>query len=80
MCIVLIHTFLTLVLLCSLMFIDFKDFVEHPEKTVRSVLEFLGLEQNLLQYQQLPPGMKVCFPDSALHLYMQLTLQPQANE
>lgn len=52
--------------MCSMMFIDFKDFVENPEATVRSVLEFLGLEQDLFRYQQLPPGMKVRpLPDAA---------------
>lgn len=41
------------------MFVDFTDFVKDPEVVVRSVLDFLGLEQHLFQYEQLPPGMKV---------------------
>lgn len=47
------------VLTCSLMFIDFTDFVKNPEIVIRSVLDFLGLEQQLFRYEQLPPGMKV---------------------
>ncbi|KAK9846236.1 hypothetical protein WJX84_007576 [Apatococcus fuscideae] len=42
----------------NLMFIDFKEFVEEPEAVIRNVLDFLGLEQHLFRYEQLPPGMK----------------------
>ncbi|KAK9864400.1 hypothetical protein WJX84_003230 [Apatococcus fuscideae] len=54
----------------NMMFIDFKEFVESPEAVIRRVLDFLGLEQQHFQYQQLPAGMKTDYGNR--------TLQPTA--
>lgn len=44
---------------CSMMFIDFKDFTQDTEKVVREVCTFVGAEPTMYSHKPLPAGMKV---------------------
>ena len=50
---------LTALVLCSMMFIDFQEFVNNTEAVVKEVLRFVGVDHTSNQFCPLPPGMKV---------------------
>ena len=45
---------------CSIMVINFDEFVQDTERVVREVLYFAGADPTRYTYKPLPPGMKVC--------------------
>ncbi len=53
------HHALSFLLACSLMVINFDDFVQDTQGVVTSVLKFIGADPARLQFKPLPPGMKV---------------------
>lgn len=44
---------------CSIMFIDFSEFVKNTEAVVEEVFRFVGVRPELCNFRPLPPGMKV---------------------
>ena len=44
---------------CSMLFIDFQEFVENTEEVVKEVFRFVGVDPTLTTFKPLPPGMKV---------------------
>ena len=44
---------------CSIMVVNFDEFVQDTERVVREVLSFAGVDPARYTYKPLPPGMKV---------------------
>lgn len=44
---------------CSMMFIDFGEFIKNTEGVVREVCNFVGADPALYKHTPQPPGMKV---------------------
>lgn len=44
---------------CSMMFIDFNEFIKNTEEVVKEVCSFVGAEPGLYNHKPQPPGMKV---------------------